>query len=63
MPPDANPYVGPRPFESDDADFFFGRDREVSDLVALIVSNPVVIIEGEKIKQVGSELQFPQARE
>jgi WD40 repeat protein len=44
MPPDANPYVGPRPFETADADFFFGRDREVSDLVALIVSNPVVLL-------------------
>ena len=39
MPPDVNRCVGPRPFETDDADFFFGRDREVSDLVALIVSN------------------------
>jgi WD40 repeat protein len=44
MPPDANPYVGPRPFETVDADIFFGRDREVSDLVALIVSNPVVLL-------------------
>src|SRR5215213_10807193 len=44
MPPDENPYVGPRPFESADARFFFGRDREVHDLVALIVSNPVVLL-------------------
>jgi len=44
MPPDENPYVGPRPFESADARFFFGRDREIHDLVALIVSNPVVLL-------------------
>jgi hypothetical protein len=43
MPPE-NPYVGPRPFESADARFFFGRDREIRDLVALIVSNPVVLL-------------------
>ena len=44
MPPSANPYVGPRPFEAADAAFFFGRDREITDLVALIVSNPVVLL-------------------
>jgi WD40 repeat protein len=44
MPPEPNPYVGPRPFEAGDADFFFGREREVPDLVALIVSNPVVLL-------------------
>jgi hypothetical protein len=44
MPPDANPYVGPRPFETGDADFFFGRDREIADLVALIVSSPIVLL-------------------
>src|SRR3954452_3530795 len=44
MPPDENPYVGPRPFESADARFFFGRDREIHDLVALIVSNPIVLL-------------------
>ena len=44
MPPSPNPYVGPRPFEAADAEFFFGRDREISDLVALIVSNPVVLL-------------------
>jgi hypothetical protein len=44
VPPDENPYVGPRPFETADADFFFGRDREIAELVALIVSNQVVLL-------------------
>jgi len=44
MPPSSNPFVGPRPFEAADAEFFFGRDREIADLVALIVSNPVVLL-------------------
>ena len=43
MPPE-NPYVGPRPFESADARFFFGRDREIQDLVAMIVANPIVLL-------------------
>src|SRR4051795_8230121 len=44
MPPDENPYVGPRPFEAGDAGLFFGRDGEINDLVALIVSNQVVLL-------------------
>src|SRR5215208_2520910 len=32
------------PDESADARFFFGRDREIHDLVALIVSNPIVLL-------------------
>jgi Novel STAND NTPase 1/CARDB len=39
-----NPYVGPRPFESADADFFFGRARETRDLTALVVSHRVVLV-------------------
>jgi Novel STAND NTPase 1 len=42
--PDGNPYVGPRPFEANDARFFFGRDAEVEDLLALILSNQVVLL-------------------
>ena len=44
MPPDNNPFVGPRPFEADDARFFFGRDAEVEDLLGLILSNQVVLL-------------------
>src|SRR5215208_1680457 len=32
------------PDEAGDAELFFGRDREVRDLVALILSNPVVLL-------------------
>lgn len=39
-----NPYVGPRPFERDDQDRFFGRDREANDLLSLIVANRVVVL-------------------
>jgi len=28
----ANPYVGPRPFETKDMDRFYGRFREIADL-------------------------------
>ena len=38
-----NPYVGPRTFEEDDAPFFFGRDREARDLLALVISEPLVL--------------------
>jgi hypothetical protein len=36
--------VGPRPFEADDGRVFFGRDSEVEDLVALTLSNQVVLV-------------------
>ena len=38
------PYVGPRPFGRDDASIFFGRDREASELMSLIIAHPVVLI-------------------
>ena len=42
-----NPYVGPRPFERQEENIFFGRDREVSELLdspqlAQAVNNLVV---------------------
>ena len=43
LPHDDNPYVGPRTFEEDDSDNFFGRDRESRDLLSLIISEPVVL--------------------
>lgn len=42
----ANPYVGPRPFTTGDAELFFGRDREVSKLVALLFAHRVVLLYG-----------------
>lgn len=39
-----NPFVGPRPFDRAHRSLFFGRQDEVSELVSLIVSSPVVVL-------------------
>src|SRR5512134_3544251 len=36
-------YVGPRPFERSERNLFFGRDRETSELLSLVVSSRVVL--------------------
>jgi len=38
------PFVGPRPFEQADRDFFFGRSQETDELVSLITAHPVVLL-------------------
>ncbi len=38
-----NPYVGPRTFTQEEADRFFGREREARELVSLIISNRLVL--------------------
>ncbi len=38
-----NPYVGPRPYEREDRQNFFGRRRETRDLTALIMAERVVL--------------------
>lgn len=38
-----NPYIGPRPYERQDAHNFYGRAREARDLVSLILANRVVL--------------------
>jgi WD40 repeat protein len=38
-----NPYVGPRPYEREDRQNFFGRQREARDLTALIMAERVVL--------------------
>jgi WD40 repeat protein len=38
-----NPYVGPRTFQREDRDLFFGRDREARDLMALIASERLIL--------------------
>ncbi|TKJ32315.1 MAG: hypothetical protein CEE38_23445 [Planctomycetes bacterium B3_Pla] len=38
------PYVGPRPFKREDKAVFFGRDREVKDLLSLVIAEGVVLI-------------------
>ncbi|MDQ3803351.1 MAG: tetratricopeptide repeat protein [Acidobacteriota bacterium] len=44
MSVDRDPYVGPRPFEVEDREFFFGRDLEANELVSLIISHPAVLL-------------------
>ena len=41
------PYVGPRPFERADREVFFGRSREIDDLVSLITAHRVVLLYAE----------------
>ena len=41
---EADPYVGPRPFEVKDTDRFFGRNDEVSELLSLVTAYPVVLL-------------------
>jgi len=36
-------YVGPRPFERSERNLFFGRDREISELLSLVTSSRVVL--------------------
>lgn len=38
-----NPYVGPRTFQKEDRDLFFGRDREARDLMALLSTERLVL--------------------
>ena len=39
----SSPYVGPRPFEADEADLFFGREGEVRELLSHVVANRIVL--------------------
>ena len=39
-----SPYPGPRPFEPGEQRSFFGRDREVRELLSLIIAHPVVLL-------------------
>src|ERR1051325_4139854 len=36
-------FVGPRPFERSEQDLFFGRDREINELLSLVASSRVVL--------------------
>jgi tetratricopeptide (TPR) repeat protein len=38
------PYVGTRPFDREDFENFFGRDREAADLFSLVLAVPAVLI-------------------
>lgn len=37
------PYVGPRTYNRDEGDIFFGRDRDVRQLTSLVISQPLVL--------------------
>ncbi len=39
-----NPFVGPRPYSSADAQRFWGRGREIDDLAALVIANRCVLL-------------------
>ncbi len=41
-----SPYPGPRPFTAAERDRFFGRAREVQDLAALVIAQPVTVLYG-----------------
>lgn len=38
-----NPYIGPRPFNKDEKDRFFGRDQEASQLIPLVIAERLVL--------------------
>src|SRR6185437_2492069 len=38
------PFVGPRAFDKANSSFFYGRDREVQEIVALILSSGISLI-------------------
>jgi hypothetical protein len=44
QPVDPNPFVGPRPFERQHAGKFYGREREIGDLVSLVTANRFVVL-------------------
>jgi DNA-binding SARP family transcriptional activator/WD40 repeat protein len=40
------PYRGLRPFDTEDADFFFGRDRAVAEAIARLDTSPLLVVAG-----------------
>ena len=38
------PFIGPQPFEETDSSFFYGRDREVQEILALILSSSISLV-------------------
>jgi hypothetical protein len=39
-----NPYVGPRPFEREERNLFFGREREISELQSLLTAHRTLLL-------------------
>jgi hypothetical protein len=62
----ANPFPGPRPFSESENWLFFGRERELSDLVALLFAQRAVLVHGPsgggKSSLVGAGV-IPRARQ
>lgn len=42
-----NPYIGPKPFQVQDKDNFFGRDEEATKLLSMIFANKIVILSAQ----------------
>jgi hypothetical protein len=61
-----NPFPGPRPFAGDDRGWFFGRDQELADLVALLFAHRAILLHAPsgagKTSLVNAGL-IPRARE
>ena len=38
------PFLGPQPFEETDSSFFYGRDKEVQEILALILSSSISLV-------------------
>src|SRR3990172_1883836 len=43
IPPAENPYIGPRPYELNEKDRFYGRNRESRDLLSMVLSERLVL--------------------
>ena len=41
-----NPFVGLRPYRSSESDFFFGRKKEVEDVLSILQKNKLVLLTG-----------------
>ena len=39
-----SPFVGPRPFETEDRERFFGRTRELEELFSLIIAHRAILV-------------------
>jgi Novel STAND NTPase 1 len=39
-----SPYVGPRPFSSEDRDVFFGREAEIAELLSAVIAHRAVLV-------------------
>lgn len=46
-PPPGSPYVGPQPFQKGHGKLFFGRDREIADIISLLSSRRAVLLHAD----------------